>query len=67
MNFSQEDVLVILCKILVIISKERLGYDSEEIDTKPIRSAVAMSMFMADTHVFMITLMGRWLSDASLK
>ena len=49
------------------MGKATLGYSSDEIGTKSIRSAAAMAMFMDDTPVFMIMLMGRWSSDAFLK
>ena len=66
-EFSQEDILASLRKTANSIGKDRLGYNPEEIGTKSIRSAAAMSMFMDDTPVFMIMLMGRWSSDAFLK
>ena len=49
------------------MEKDVLGYKADETGTKSIRSAAAMAMFMDDTPVFMIMLMGRWSSDAFLK
>ena len=49
------------------IGADTLGFKPEDIGTHSNRSAAAMAMFLDDTPVFMIMLMGRWSSDAFLK
>ena len=67
LQFSQDDILQALRQNADNMGKATLGYSSDEIGTKSIRSAVAMAMFMDDTPVFMIMLIKRWSSDAFLK
>ena len=67
LEFSQEDVLEAFRANATAIGKDILGYESEDIGTQSNRSAAAMAMFMDDTPVYMIMLIGRWKSDAFLK
>ena len=65
--FTQEDILVAFRENASSIGKDKLGYEKEDIGTHSNRSAAAMAMFMDDTPVYMIMLIGRWSSDAFLK
>ena len=49
------------------IGEDRLGFTSQEIGTHSVRSSAAMSMFLANTPIFVIMMVGRWSSDAFLK
>ena len=49
------------------MDKDRLGFFQNKIATHSTRAAAAMAMFMDDTHVYMIMILGRWSSDAFLK
>ena len=48
------------------IGEDKLGFTVEEIGTHSVRSAVAMAMYLANTLIFVIMLIGRWCSDAFL-
>ena len=65
--FTQEDILAAFRENAQSIGKDKLGYEKEDIGTHSNRSAAAMAMFMDDTPVCMIMLIGRWSSDAFLK
>ena len=67
LEFTQNDLLTSFRSCAGSIGKDKLGFTPEEIGTHSTRSAAAMAMFMDDTPVFMIMLMGRWSSDAFLK
>jgi hypothetical protein len=47
-------------------SKPEFGFDPSEIGTKSIRSAAAMTLFLADVSTPKIMILGRWSSDAFL-
>jgi hypothetical protein len=49
------------------IGKTKLGILQSEIGTHSIRSDTAMSMYLADMPIFLILLIGLWLSTAFLK
>lgn len=66
-EFTQDNVLQAFRKNATDIGKDILGYEKDDIGTHSNRSAAAMAMFMDDTPVYMIMLMGRWSSDAFLK
>ena len=66
-EFTQEDLLANFRANAGSIGKDKLGFEPEDIGTHSNRSAAAMAMFMDDTPVYMIMLMGRWSSDAFLK
>ena len=65
-KFTQEDLLENFRENAGIIGKDKLGFKPKDIGTHSNRSA-AMAMFMDNTPVYMIMLMGRWSSDAFLK
>ena len=67
LEFTQNDLLLSFRACAASIGRDKLGYSPEDIGTHSTRSAAAMAMFMDDTPVFMIMLMGRWSSDAFLK
>lgn len=50
-----------------VLGKDRLGYTSDEIGTHSIRSGAAMAMYLDNTPVFTIMILGRWSSDAFLR
>ena len=66
-ELTQEDLLLAFRENAAAIGKDKLGFGPEDIGTHSNRSAAAMAMFMDDTPVYMIMLMGRWSSDAFLK
>ena len=66
-EFTQDDLLASFRQNADSIGKDNLGFKPEDIGTHSNRSAAAMAMFMDDTPVYMIMLMGRWSSDAFLK
>ena len=66
-EFTQNDLLQSFRSCAASIGKDKLSFDPIDIGTHSTRSAAAMAMFMDDTPVFMIMLMGRWSSDAFLK
>jgi hypothetical protein len=49
------------------IGETRLGIKKEDVGTHSIRSGAAMAMYLGECPVFMIMLIGRWLSDTFLK
>ena len=49
------------------IGEDKLGFKPEEIGTHSVRSSAAMAMFLANTPIFLIMLIGRWCSDAFLR
>jgi len=49
------------------IGEDKLGFKSSEIGTHSNRTAAAMAMFLANTPIFLIMLIGWWSSDAFLK
>ena len=67
LQFSSDDILTAFRANADSMGKDTLGFSSDEIGTHSTRSAAAMAMFMDDTPVYMIMLMGRWSSDAFLK
>ena len=66
-KFTQSDLLQSFRANAASIGKDKLGFEPQDIGTHSTRSAAAMAMFMDDTPVYMIMLMGRWSSDAFLK
>jgi len=67
LEFTHAEILAAFCENASSIGKDKLGFGSDKIGTKSNRFAAAMVMFMDNTPVYMIMLMGRWLSDAFLK
>ena len=67
LEFTQAEILVAFRENTSSIGKDKIGFGPDEIGTKSNRSAAAMAMFMDDTPVYIIMIMGRWLSDAFLK
>lgn len=61
------DALAYLRKIAESLGEENLGFHHSKIGTHSIRSAAAMAMFLDNTPVFLIMLIGRWKSDGFLK
>jgi hypothetical protein len=49
------------------IGPDKLGYSWKDIGTHSLRSGAAMAMYLSDTPVFTIMLIGRWSSDAFLR
>ena len=66
-DFTQDDLLRNFRENAACIGKDKLGFEPTDIGTHSNRCAAAMAMFMDDTPVYMIMLMGRWSSDAFLK
>ena len=58
--FTQDDLLSSFRRNAASISKEKLGFKPEDIGTHLNRCAGAMAMFMDNTLVYMIILIGRW-------
>ena len=67
LEFKSEDILQAFRTNARVMGKDTLGFSPEDIGTHSNRSAAAMAMFLDDTPVFMIMLVGRWSSDAFLK
>ena len=67
LEFSQDDLLSSFRSNTASIGEDKLGFKPKDIGTHSNRCAAAMAMFMDDTPVYMIMLMGRWSSDAFLK
>jgi hypothetical protein len=61
-----KELLTKLRAHVAAMGRARLGFGPLEIGTHSIRSAAAMSMFLADVPVYTIMLLGRWSSDAFL-
>ena len=66
-ELSSKDILEAFRCNADSMGKDRLGFTRNDIGTHSTRSAAAMAMFLDDTPVYMIMLMGRWSSDAFLK
>ena len=67
LEFTQYDLLSSFQSNAASIGKEKLGFKPKDIGTYSNRCADAMAMFMDNTPVYMIMLVGRWSSDAFLK
>ena len=67
LEFTSDDVLKAFRTNAKVMGKDTLGFEPKDIGTHSNRSAAAMAMFLDDTPVFMIMLVGRWSSDAFLK
>ena len=67
LEFTQDYLISSFRSNAASIGKEKLGFKPEDIGTHSNRCAVAMAMFMDDTPVYMIMLIGWWSSDALLK
>ena len=67
LEFTQDDLLFSLRINAASIGEEKLGFKPEDIGTYSNRCAAAMTMFLEDTPVYMIMLMGRWSSGDLLK
>ncbi len=57
-----KELLTKLRAHVAAMGRARLGFGPLEIGTHSIRSAAAMSMFLADVPVYTIMLLGRWSS-----
>jgi hypothetical protein len=60
------DMLLYLRETCQAMGSERVGYSSNQIGNKSIRSGCAMALFINDTSVPMIMMAGRWSSDSFL-
>ena len=49
------------------IGEEKLGFMIEDIGTHSIRSGAAMQIFLGESPVYVIMMIGRWSSDSFLK
>ena len=67
LEFTQDDLLSFFRSNAASIGEDKLGFKPEDIGNNLKRCATAMAMFMDNTPVYMIMLMGRWSSDAFLK
>ena len=67
LKFTQDDLLSSFRSNAASIGEEKMGFKPKDIGTHSNRCAAAMAMFMDDTPVYMIILMGRWSSEAFLK
>jgi hypothetical protein len=64
---SSSDALEHLRRTAEVIGEDKLGFKPHQIGTHSIRSGAAMAMFLDNTPVFLIMLIGRWKSDGFLK
>ena len=64
---SGDDLLRCFRSVADTLGEDKLGYKSSEIGTHSMQSGAAMAMFLDNTPVFLIMLVGRWSSDAFLK
>ena len=67
LDFTQDYLLSSFRSNAASIGEDKLGFKPEDIGTHSNRCAATMAMFMEDTPVYMIMLMGWWSSDAFLK
>ena len=66
-TISTNDALSYLRRIAEAIGEDKLGFHWSKLGTHSIRSAAAMAMFLDNTPIFLIMLIGRWRSDGFLK
>ena len=64
---SASDALEHLRRVAEVMGPDKLGFTPEQIGTHSLRSGAAMAMFLDNTPVFLIMLIGRWKSDGFLK
>ena len=64
---TANDMLRFMRRTADAIGQDKLGFSSTEIGTHSVRSGAAMAMFLDNTPIFLIMLVGRWSSDAFLK
>ena len=64
---SASDALEHLRRVAKVLGEENIGFKPHEIGTHSLCSAAAMAMFLDNTPVFLIMLVGRWKSDGFLK
>lgn len=62
-----DDMLKFMRRTAEAIGEDKLGFSPEDIRTHSVRSGAAMAMFLDNTPIFLIMLVGRWSSDAFLK
>ena len=67
LEFTQDDLLSSFRSNVASIGEEKLGFKPEDIGTHSNRCSAVMAMFMDNTPVYMIMLMGRGSSNAFLK
>ena len=64
---SAKEALDFLHSIAEAIGESELGFHHSRLGTHSLRSAAAMAMFLDNTPIFLIMLIGRWKSDGFLK
>ena len=64
---STKDALNFLRSVAEAIGESELGFHHSKLGTHSLRSAAAMAMFLDNTPIFLIMLIGRWKSDGFLK
>ena len=64
---TASDMLDFMRRTAEAIGEDKLGFTSVDIGTHSVRSGAAMAMFLDNTPIFFIMLVGRWSSDAFLK
>ena len=64
---SATEALEYLRRIAEVLGEDKLGFKPHQIGTHSLRSGAAMAMFLDNTPVFLIILVGRWKSDGFLK
>ena len=61
------DILKFLHRTPEVSGKDKLGFSPADIGTHSVRSGAVMSMFLDNSPVFLIMLVGLWSNDAFLK
>ena len=64
---SGNDMLLFMRRTADAIGQDKLGFSSKDLGTHSVRSGAAMAIFLDNTPIFLIMLVGRWSSDAFLK
>jgi hypothetical protein len=66
-EIKSSDVVAALRSAASTIGEDELGFKPSELGTHSIRSGAAMAMYLTQTPVYTIMLIGRWSSDAFLR
>ena len=66
-HISSKELIARLRASVIAIGEDRLGFKADDIGTHSIRSGGAMQMFLGESPVYVIMMIGRWSSDAFLR
>ena len=66
-HITSKQVISSLRMAAKAVGEEKLGFKIDDIGTHSIRSGAAMQMFLGESPVYVIMMIGRWSSDAFLK